>query len=135
MHKHKKFRHGPPLFHPGKGGWIWLIVLGFIFSKGNHDWWPGIFIVIGFFMIFGSLFREERRPDPQPYSQPMPAPMDAAPRAAPRPAPQPAAVNHPVGSLPSHCPNCGGPTYEVKWTSAQSAACTYCGSNLPLKNQ
>ncbi|MBL8062228.1 MAG: hypothetical protein JNK32_04370, partial [Anaerolineales bacterium] len=83
MHRHKKSPFFPSRKWGPFRGWMWLIVLGFIFSGGGDNWWPGILIAIGVLMIFGSLFREERRPDPQPHHQP-PPPMDAAPHPAPR---------------------------------------------------
>jgi hypothetical protein len=134
MHKHKRFRYGPPLFRPHRhfGGWFWLIGLAILFSSG-HGVWPGILVLIGLSMVFGSLFREERRPEKQeppfdPYSQPV------TPPPAPKPVSSPDPI-HSVDLLPATCPQCGGPvrSYEVKWTGAQRAACPYCGSNLPLK--
>ena len=133
MHRHKRFRHGPPLFRPFRGGWIWLIILGIVFSGGGKDWWPIILIVIGLYFLFGSLFREERPPKhPAP-----PTPFDDAPppaRAEPAPPPEP--IRRP-DLLPATCPNCGGPVRsgEVKWTSDHSAACSYCGSNLETRKQ
>lgn len=140
MHRHKKFRHGPPLFRPGRGrhfgGWIWLIILAFmLFGNEGGRWVPGILILIGLFFLFGSLFRERRPPEPQPYHEPPPF-EDAPPptRAAPASPPEP--IRRP-DLLPATCPNCGGPVRpgEVKWTSDHSAACSYCGSNLETKKQ
>jgi hypothetical protein len=132
MHKHKRFRHGPPLFRPFKGGWIWLIILALLFSGGGKDWWPIIFIAIGLYFLFGSVFREERPSQPPP-----PAFDDAPPPARAEPAPpSPAFVQRP-GILPSTCPQCGGPVRpgEVKWTSDHSTVCSYCGSNLETGKQ
>jgi hypothetical protein len=138
MHRHKRFRHGPPLFRPHRhfGGWIWLIILGFLFFGGRY--WPAILVLIGVAILFGSLSRiggEERPPEPPPYH--VPPPIDLTPSPAPRPAPMPVESIHRLDLLPTHCPQCGGPVRanEVKWTGAQSAACSYCGSNLPMKKQ
>ncbi|HNN13412.1 MAG TPA: hypothetical protein PKL78_07635 [Anaerolineales bacterium] len=138
MHRHKRFRYGPPLFRRRHrfGGWIWWALLGFLFFGGNGHWWPGILVLIGLFVLFGSLFREERP------SEPPPAPIDPfdpkpfAPPPAPKPAPPPPAEPyHRADLLPATCPNCGGPVRsgEVKWTSSHSAACSYCGSNIEAK--
>lgn len=138
MHRHKRFRHGPPLFRPGRGrgfgGLFWLIGLAILFSSGR--WWPGILILVGLYILFGSLFREERPPEPPPYQAPPPF-DEPPPPAAPRYAPPPVEPAHRVDLLPTNCPNCGGPvrSNDVRWTGPQSAACSYCGSNLPMKKQ
>lgn len=125
MRKNKRFR-------PFKGGWIWLIFLVFLFSGGSKDWWPIIFIAIGLYFLFGSVFREERPSQPPP-----PAFDDAPPPARAEPAPPPPAFVQRPGILPSTCPQCGGPVRpgEVKWTSDHSAVCSYCGSNLETRKQ
>jgi hypothetical protein len=86
-------------------------------------------ILIGAAFVFSSLFRDER-----PHEPPPPPPFDMPPPPPTRRADPPPSdlVRRP--EVPATCPNCGGPTQEVKWTGAHSAACTYCGSNLPLKN-
>ena len=141
MHRHKRFRHGPPLFRPGRhfGGWFWWIGLAILFSTDN--WWPGILVLIGLSMVFGSFFREERQPKPHEDQPPFP-PHDLS-RTSPPPAPRP--VSSPMGAsfdathrtdlLPTTCSQCGGPirSYEVKWKGAQTAACPYCGSNLLMQ--
>lgn len=130
MRRHKRFRYGPPLFRPRLGGFIWLIILASIFF--GQRWWPGILILIGIAVLFGSLFREERPPEMPPQTPPPFAPPPPAPRPA-----QPPVDNsfHRADLLPTTCPNCGGPvrSYEVKWTGPQTAACAYCGSNLKAK--
>lgn len=133
MHRHKRFRHGPPLFRPRRhfgGGFIWLIFMAMMFMGGR--WWPAILVFFGLWMIFGSLFREEK--PSEPHNPPLPF-YDAPPPAAPRPAPAPVEQTHRVDLLPTTCAHCGGPirSYEVKWTGTQSAACPYCGSNLTMK--
>ncbi len=132
MHKHKRHRHGYHGWH--FGGWFWIIGLWFLFSNG-HGIWPGILILIGISMVFGSLFREERRPA-EPQNPPPFQPWETAtPPPAPRPVSAPIEQTHPVDLLPATCQQCGGPvrSYEVKWTGRQTAACTYCGSNLKMK--
>lgn len=147
MHKHKRYRYGPPLFRPRRGrhfgGMFWLIILAFMVFGGRGNWWPGILIVIGLAVLFSSFFRDERPPEPPPHEAP--PSFDAPPfdqlrttlRAAPRPAPPPASPIRRMDLLPATCPNCGGPVHsgEVKWTSDYSAACSYCGSNLQAKKQ
>ena len=132
MHRHKGFRHG----HHGWrfGGWFWIIGLWFLFSNG-HGIWPGILVLIGISMVFGSIFREERRPAETQNPPPFQPWEPVTPPPAPRPAPAPVEPIHRVDLLPNTCAQCGGPvrSYEVKWTGAQSAVCTYCGSNLKMK--
>ncbi|HNA89722.1 MAG TPA: hypothetical protein PK989_10465 [Anaerolineales bacterium] len=134
MHKHKRYRYGPPMFRPFRGGWIWLIIMAVLFSGGGKNWWPMILIVIGLFILVGS-FRERRPPEepgPPPHFDPPPF---HAPPPAPRPAPPAQASFQRPGLLPATCPRCGGPvrTSEVKWSGDQ-AACAYCGANLPAKS-
>jgi DNA-directed RNA polymerase subunit RPC12/RpoP len=142
MHKHKRHHHG---HHGGWGfgGWFWMIGLWYLFSSG-HGIWPGILILVGISMLLGSFFREEERPpkvpdipfplpvDPfKPHRRPTPETVPVA-KATPTP---PAEPVHNADLLPATCAHCGGPvrSYEVKWTGKQSAACTYCGSNLQMK--
>jgi hypothetical protein len=102
-----------------------------IFSKGH--WWPGILVLIGFSIVFGSLFEDsaphetQNRPAATKQQMPPPAPLTIAPA--------PTEQTHRVDLLPATCPQCGGPirSYEVKWTGKQSAACPYCNSSLPMK--
>lgn len=137
MRRHKRFRHGPPLFR----GWIWMILIAFMLFGGKGNWWPGILIVIGLYFLFGSLFRDARPAEPPPHHDPPPfdaPPFDelrTAPPPAPRPAPPPVERTYRSELLPATCPNCGAPVRpnEVKWTSPHSAACSYCGSNLQAK--
>lgn len=109
---------------------FWLIGLGILFFWGH--WWPGILVLIGLSMVLGSLFRAPVRPWPQ--NPPPPSSPDSAP-PAPILAPVQLDPVHRVDLLPANCPQCGGPirAYEVKWTGRQSAACPFCGSNLPMR--
>jgi hypothetical protein len=109
-----------------------LIGLGILFFWGH--WLPGILILIGLSILLGAFFRSSAPGWPQdPPAPPVPMP----PFAAPTQAPAPVDPIHRVDLLPATCPQCGGPirSYEVKWTGAQSAACPFCGSNLPMKKQ
>jgi hypothetical protein len=136
MHKHKRFRHGPKMHHPWKpfGGFFWLLMFAFFFMDGR--WWPGILILVGIFILFGSLFREEA---PQPPRDLPPVQMPVAPPAPAAPTVTVTAVSaapsYRADLLPANCPQCGGPVraQEVRWTGKQSAACAYCGSDLPMK--
>ncbi|MCC7117097.1 MAG: hypothetical protein IT310_01115 [Anaerolineales bacterium] len=126
MRRHK-FRHRSKRVRGFFPGFLWVFILLMIFSKGH--WWPAIFIVIGIYFLFGSIFREERQPsaEPAPQTSPQPAPQlwqTAAPKPSPAEPPQQEA------ELPTHCPKCGGPVraYEVK-----NAACAYCGASLQTK--
>src|SRR5262245_51529947 len=127
MHRHKRFRYGPRLFHPWRPfrGFFWLFLLAFLFMGGGGRWWPGILVLIGLAMLFGSLFRNTTPQWPQ---NPPPAALPVTPA--------PVEFIHRINLLPGTCPQCGGPirSDEVKWTRKQSAACPYCGSDLPMKN-
>jgi hypothetical protein len=133
MHRHKKYHCGPSFSRPHRGkrfiGLFWLIGLAILFSSGR--WWPGILVLVGLAILFGSLFREEQ-PSEMPSQSPPPF---TTPPAAVAPVAPPAEPIHRADLLPTHCPNCGGPVQsnEIKWTGPQSAACSYCGSNLPMK--
>ena len=134
MHKHRRYRHGPRMHHPWRpfGGFFWLFLFAFFFLGGR--WWPGILILIGLSMLFGSLFRGE--PESWTQNQP-PAEVPMRTPASAMPIVMPASVEpiHRADLLPENCPQCGGPAraHEVRWTGKQSAVCAYCGSALPMK--
>ena len=132
MHKHKRYRHGHSNFRGPFPGIFWVFIFMMMFSK--EYWWPGILVLIGLCVIFGSLFQEETRPS-EPKNPPSPSFIPMTPPPASRPDPAPVGQIHRADLLPLTCPRCGGPirSYEVKWTGAQSAACPYCDSNLPMK--
>lgn len=104
---------------------VWLIGLAVLFWKGW--WWPGILVLVAISTVIEGVLMQFAphafEKEEQPLSQP-PAPTSA-----------PAPAEHRFDLLPSICPNCGGPVHgqDVKWTGAQSADCTYCGANLPMK--
>ena len=129
MHRNKRFRHGPRLFRPWGG--FWLIILAIIIFRGH--WWPGILVLIGLAIVFGSFFKDstqQQTQNPLSPAAPMPPPTPPLTVAA-----VPVEQIHRNDLLPATCPHCGGPirSYEVKWTGKQSAACPYCDSNLPMK--
>ena len=137
MHRHRRFHHGPRGFRPWRpfGGFIWLFLLAFLFMGGRS--WPGILVLIGLAMLFGSLFRDATPQWPQnppPVDIPMQPPAPAAPPSM-TVTPTPVESIHRIDLLPATCPQCGGPirSDEVKWTGKQSAVCPYCGSDLPMK--
>ena len=132
MRKYRYNRYGPRFIRPWRPfRFIWLIGLGLLFF--GWRWWPGILVLIGLSVVFGSVFRAStpgwpQNPPPPP-SDPMPPPF------TPTAAPAPVTPVHRVDLLPATCSQCGGPirAHEVKWTGAQSAACPFCGSSLPMK--
>ena len=136
MHKQRHHRHGNRIHHPWRpfGGFFWLFLFAFFFLGGR--WWPGILILIGLSILFGSLFRDD---SPQPPADLPPVNIPASPSApatvTPVVAPRPVEPIHRVDLLPATCPQCGGPVRasEVRWTGKQSAVCAYCGSSLPMK--
>jgi len=76
--------------------------------------------------------------EPEQWSQNQPpaeVPMRTPAPAAPIMTQAPVEPIHRIDLLPVTCPQCGGPirSDEVKWMGKQSAACPYCGSNLPMK--
>jgi hypothetical protein len=130
MHRHRHFRHGHRPWRPF-GGLFWLLLFAFFILGGR--WWPGILILIGLSILFGSLFRDSSTEPPQEQTAPpvtVTAPVPAVTVSA-----VPVEPFHRADLLPADCPHCGGPVrvQEVRWTGKQSAACAYCGSNLPMK--
>lgn len=133
MRRYRYNRYGPRPFRPWRPfRFFWLIGLGMLFFWGR--WWPGILALIVLSMIFGSLFRDATPQWPQ---NPPPSDVPTPPPFMPTAAPAPVQAIHRSELLPATCPRCGGPirAHEVTWTGAQSAACPFCGSNLPMKKQ
>ena len=130
MYRHGRFHNRPRHFGPRRFfGGFWVILLILMFFGGRY--WPLILVLIGLGIVFSAIFREAPPPPPAPH--PMDGPMPPPP--APRMAVPPVEQIHRSELLPTTCTQCGGPirSYEVKWTGKQSAACPYCGSNLPMK--
>jgi hypothetical protein len=110
-------------------GAIWLIGLAILFFSGQ--WWPGILVLAALSMALEGIIMVIAPHAFQPEDQPLQT--VATPQPLPTP-PTPAPVIHRTDLLPSTCPRCGAPVrpQEVKWTSAQTADCSYCGSNLTM---
>jgi hypothetical protein len=119
-------------FHAG----IWLIGLAFLALTGR--WWPGILI-----LVVISIFLEAalNRRAPAEFDEGQPQTINEEPEVytSPRSPVEvpPAADVHHTEWLPLSCPKCGAPTRaeEVRWTGNASAACSYCGSNLPMNKK
>ena len=134
MHRHHRYGYGPGFghhWHPFRG--LWMIGFAMFFLWGH--WWPGILILMGLGILLESIFAGTAPTQPP---EPPPAPpvfVPPAPASQPRPTPAPMQAIHRIDLLPAVCPHCGGPVraHDVKWTGMQSAACPYCGSNLPMK--
>ena len=131
-------RYGPRLIHRGHPfrGMFWLVGLGILFFAGH--WWPFILILIGISMLFSEVWKESDAqtlpgPETRPQSTPPAAPVWTMPASIPVP-PTPISNPQRLDILPSNCPRCGAPvrSNEVKWTGSHSAACSYCGSTLPV---
>lgn len=120
-------------------GAVWLIGLAILAWKG---WWfPGILVLVAISMIIEALIMavvpnayrvtmasEDDDDDEEEIIVPVaPAPVTAAPA--------PTMDEHRYELLPTTCPKCGGPVRgnEVKWTGKQSADCSFCGANLPMR--
>jgi DNA-directed RNA polymerase subunit RPC12/RpoP len=115
---------------------VWLI--GLVVIALTDSWWPGILILVIISVLLDSAMK---RGDKDETGEELPEPMvEKKPDETPSPPPRVETAAPPVGThradwLPLNCPKCGAPTRaaEVRWTGDSSAACPYCGSNLPLK--
>jgi hypothetical protein len=115
---------------------IWLIGLAVLAITDR--WWPGILILV---VISVLLETTVRRGDQGEGDEEKPEMVEEEkPEVAPAPPPRvetvaPPAEIHKGEWLPLSCPKCGAPTRaaEVRWIGDASAACPFCGSNLPLK--
>ncbi len=114
---------------------IWLFGLAYLFITGN--WWPGILFLVAASMFLEGIFALIA---PQAFEAAAPTDEKTRPPADPiLPVSSftvsPNTVPYRADLLPSNCSRCGAPArgHEVKWTSAHSADCAFCGSNLPLK--
>src|SRR3990172_258754 len=113
---------------------LWLVGLAILALSGA--WWPGILVLVALSLLLEGILR---RFAPQAFEEPLPetlAPQQAsvAPQVPVERIPVPSPP-HPEEWLPITCPKCGGPTRgsEVRWTSATSADCPFCGTSLPMK--
>jgi DNA-directed RNA polymerase subunit RPC12/RpoP len=109
---------------------IWLIGLAVLFWKGW--WWPGILVLVALSMLAeaviwqipGAAVPKEEIFEPDFEEFPADEPAGTAP-AKPDPT-----------KLPEKCQECGAPVSadDVRWTSAATASCPYCGANLRMKD-
>jgi hypothetical protein len=115
---------------------LWLIGLAVLAITGR--WWPGILILVILSILLESAVKRGGQSDgDEEVSETM---TETKPEAAPSPIPRvepaaPAPEVHKTEWLPLNCPKCGAPTRaaDVRWMGDSSAACPYCGSNLPLR--
>jgi DNA-directed RNA polymerase subunit RPC12/RpoP len=115
---------------------LWLVGLAVLAITDN--WWPGILILVVLSILLESAVKRRDQGDGgDEASETM---TETKPEAAPSPIPRvetaaPAPEVHKADWLPLACPKCGAPTRaaDVRWMGDSSAACPYCGSNLPLK--
>lgn len=127
MHKHKRYKRR---YFPG--GMIWWFIFFMMFTQG--DWWLWLLVAGGLWMVFDSMFDEEKE-NPQEKNPPVSNVDSTPPPVATKPIVTPTEPIDNAALLPAVCSQCGAPVspYEVKWRGAQSAACPYCGSNLKMK--
>lgn len=127
MHKHKRYKRG---HFPG--GMIWWFIFAMMFMQG--EWWPWLLIAGGCWFVFGSMFDEEKE-KPHKKNPPVSDVESAPAPVVTKPIVTSTEPIHNAALLPSTCSQCGAPVspYEVKWRGAQSASCSYCGSNLKMK--
>jgi hypothetical protein len=115
---------------------LWLVGLAVLAITGR--WWPGILILVVISILLESAVKRVDHSDgDEDESETM---IEEKPEVSPAPPPRvetvaPAPEVHKTEWLPLSCPKCGAPTraVDVRWTGNASAACPYCGSNLPLK--
>ena len=147
-----RFHHrGPGFGHRGgpfRGG-FWLVALAvFFFSglfrsgSGTFLFWPGVLILIGISMVIASAIKNPHPPEIPPYrdpnwDHPAASPTRPTPIILETSAPPIASITPHLELLPTNCPRCGAPirSNEIKWTSALSATCAYCGSNVLSGNK
>jgi len=115
---------------------LWLIGLAVLAITGR--WWPGILVlVIISVLLETAVKRRDQSDSDEAASETV---TEETPEVSPAPAPRVESVAPPMEAhkaewLPLNCPKCGAPTRaaDIHWTGDSSAACPYCGSNLPLK--
>jgi hypothetical protein len=116
---------------------IWLVGLAIL--AWTNGWWPGILLLIGLSIIFETFlkwfaphaYQDATEVPPQPSEQVSTSTAQPSVLSVP-PAPEWTGRDD---WLPSTCPKCGAPTRasQVRWSGPSSAACPYCGINLPLQ--
>jgi DNA-directed RNA polymerase subunit RPC12/RpoP len=115
---------------------LWLVGLAVLAITGR--WWPGILILVVISILLETAVKRgdhsdgaEEAPETVMEEKPevTPSPISRVETVAPAP------EVHKTEWLPLNCPKCGAPTRaaDIRWTGDSSAACPYCGSNLPLK--
>jgi DNA-directed RNA polymerase subunit RPC12/RpoP len=115
---------------------IWLV--GLVVLAITDWWWPGILVLVIISVLLETVGKRGSQSEageelPEPIVEEKPVVMPPSPSHMETVAPMPEV--HRAEWLPLSCPKCGAPTRagEVHWTGDSSAACPYCGSNLPLK--
>jgi len=138
MRRHRFRGIRPRRRGPSINGVVWMIGLAVLFY--TDWWWPGILVLAGISFLLSAGWQGSTEPEPElPGDEPPLSGMEPdnpaevfrpAPIVTPPPAPAPTPR---TDLLPNTCPQCGAPVRsgEVRWTGAHSAACSYCGSNIP----
>jgi DNA-directed RNA polymerase subunit RPC12/RpoP len=115
---------------------LWLVGLAVLAM--TDSWWPGILILVVISILLESAVKRKDQSgsdmeEPETVTEEKPEVAPAPPLRVETVAPP--AGTHRAEWLPLNCPKCGAPTRaaDVRWTGDSSAACPYCGSNLPLK--
>ncbi len=101
---------------------VWL--LGIAVLAATQWWWPGILVLVVLSMVVEAAYPRTAGVDvPDGNADP-----GAASPSAPR--------EHDPARLPGRCQACGAPVEpsQVEWTSAVTARCSYCGTNLEMKS-
>jgi hypothetical protein len=113
---------------------IWLLGLAVI--AWQDWWWPGILILVAISVLYEAVIKRVapdafvKEPRSDDFSTPIQQPVERVLTKS-----EPAETYHRTDLLPTNCPRCGAPTrgHDLHWTGSQSANCSYCGSNLPMK--
>ncbi len=105
---------------------VWLVGLAILAWHGW--WWPGILVLVAVSMVTKGMVAA--------MAPPLATAADPALSVAPSPSPPPAPAYRP-DLLPDTCVRCGGPVdgRQIRWTGTQSAACSYCGARLLLRER
>jgi ribosomal protein S27E len=102
---------------------IWLVGLAIL--AWQDWWWPGILVLVALSILAEIII--EQIPGAAAPEEESAAPDLVELRARPQ-EPDPT-------KLPEKCPQCGAPVpvTEVRWTSATTVSCPYCGATLRLR--